>query len=68
MAHSAQHIDRPIIRKEIKYASMKAPPPCLEASPGKRRKFPKPTALPDTAKIIPIREFQVSLGKEEVMS
>ena len=60
IAHSAQQIGRPIKRKEMMYAIMKAPPPYSATSPGKRRKFPNPTALPDTAKITPTREFHFS--------
>ena len=30
-----------------------APPPCEAACPGKRRKFPSPTAEPDTARMTP---------------
>ena len=47
---------------------MKAPPPCFAANPGKRRKFPSPTALPETARIMPIREFQDSVGLVELIS
>ena len=46
---------------------MKAPPPCLAAKPGNLRKLPSPTALPETARMMPILEFQDSLGEEEVM-
>lgn len=43
----------PISKKAQKYAIMKAPPPYCAASPGNRKKLPKPTALPATANITP---------------
>jgi len=39
---------------------MNAPPPNWATWPGKRMKFPRPTALPATARIMPIREPQES--------
>lgn len=41
---------------------MKAPLPYCAANPGKRRKLPRPTALPATAMITPMRELQPSFG------
>ena len=60
MVHSAQQMGRPIMRKAIQYANIKAPPPNCAAWPGKRKKFPRPTALPATARMIPRREFHDS--------
>ena len=34
---------------------MNAPPPCAAAWPGNRRKFPSPTADPETARMTPTR-------------
>jgi hypothetical protein len=41
---------------------MKAPPPFAQATPGKRRKFPRPTALPVTARITPSFDPHFSLA------
>jgi hypothetical protein len=43
-----------------KYGIMNAPPPFWSACPGKRRKFPRPTAEPATARITPRLLFQAS--------
>jgi hypothetical protein len=50
----------PISKKAQKYAIMNAPPPYWAASPGKRRKLPKPMALPATASTTPKLLLQFS--------
>ena len=60
IAHSAQHIGSPISKNESTYAIMNAPPPYSATRPGNLKKLPKPTALPETAKITPIFEFHFS--------
>jgi hypothetical protein len=45
----------------MKYGIMKVPPPYNAARPGKRKKFPNPTADPATARITPILVPQLSL-------
>jgi hypothetical protein len=44
----------------MKYGIIKAPPPFWAACTGKRKKFPKPTALPAAARINPIRVAHLS--------
>ena len=60
MLHSTQLSGMPISRKAQKYAIMNAPPPYCAASPGKRKKLPKPTALPATASMTPRLLLQFS--------
>src|SRR4030095_8071702 len=40
---------------------MKAPLPYCAARPGKRRKLPRPIALPATARMTPRREYHMSV-------
>jgi hypothetical protein len=40
---------------------IKAPPPLVAACTGNLKKFPRPTALPATARMTPIFELQLSL-------
>ena len=46
----------------MKYGIMKVPPPFSTAWRGKRRKLPRPTALPAMARISPMREPHCSRG------
>ena len=55
IAHSAQPIGNARKSSAQIYGIMKAPPPCAAAWPGKRKKFPRPTAEPATARITPTR-------------
>src|SRR5688572_5967099 len=50
----------PSSKRATKYGIMNAPPPFCTAWPGKRRKLPRPTAEPATARITPSRLFQWS--------
>ena len=63
IVHSTIAIGMPTTKNEITYASINAAPPYIATCPGNFRKFPSPTALPATAKITPMREFQFSLFK-----
>jgi len=56
-----EDIASPIASVPDYLAIMNAPLPYCAASPGNRRKLPKPTALPATARMTPRRELHFSL-------
>src|SRR3989338_1562902 len=53
--HSIHMSGIPKRKSDMKYGIMKAPPPFDAAWTGKRRKLPRPTALPATAIMMPSR-------------
>src|SRR3990172_10650656 len=63
MVHSAHPIGMPRKIRAQKYGIRKAPPPFCAACPGNRRKLPKPTAEPATARMTPTRVPHCSLSE-----
>jgi len=64
-AHSIHIKGIPSNKSETKYGIIKAPPPLLAACTGNRKKFPRPTAEPATAMMIPSlepHESRLNLG------
>src|SRR5574338_1599655 len=60
--HSIHMSGMPTRMNAMKYGIMNVPPPFCVSWLGKRRKFPRPTALPAMARIRPIREPHCSRG------